>query len=373
MIPLIQNIAFTEVDSAGNLNDKAGTSKIKLPVQYFKLTDNISGNLALTNNSAHKKIILETNGKTIINTTGSPLTTDSSINLELRGTGNIQSQLKTFTSSVTDTANLGTTTISEANNSTVVVSTDSTVTQHSTVSSISGGSIFNGVPDRFGTGGNAQGNGREFAVTINGVTYSTFTSAFRQVMVDSTRSGGAWNGATVTVTGLSGGTKNATFNSDGVADTTTGSNGPNGNLARGDIKVTIGYNDSIGWMTGTFVSSFEGNNSEVATFSALPTTGNTLSNFQIGQTDPDRLIVFSNALSVPVVLTGADPFDNVTVASSATTSVERTDSTDGSFSLTGTISGTDGSGKPFALVSVNTGTGAFSTTGYTGTLSTKAF
>ena len=69
-IPLISNIGFTEVNSAGNLNTKAGTAKSKLPIQLFKLTDNISGNLTLDNDSAHKKIILDTNGKTILNENG---------------------------------------------------------------------------------------------------------------------------------------------------------------------------------------------------------------------------------------------------------------------------------------------------------------
>ena len=47
-IPFISNIGFTEVDPAGTLNDKAGTAKSKLPIQFYKLTDNISGNLTLT-------------------------------------------------------------------------------------------------------------------------------------------------------------------------------------------------------------------------------------------------------------------------------------------------------------------------------------
>ena len=116
-IPLISNIGFTEVTSAGNLNSKAGTAKSKLPVQFFRLANNISGNLTLDNDSAHKKIILDTNGNTLLNSSGSPLTTNSNINLELRGNGNVQSTSKTFTSAITDTSNLGTTTISEADNS----------------------------------------------------------------------------------------------------------------------------------------------------------------------------------------------------------------------------------------------------------------
>ena len=50
MIPFISNAAVTEVNSTGTLNDKAGESKSKLPIQIFKLTDNISGNLTMTNN-----------------------------------------------------------------------------------------------------------------------------------------------------------------------------------------------------------------------------------------------------------------------------------------------------------------------------------
>ena len=122
-IPYITNVGFTDVSSSGSLNTKAG-DKTKLPVQFFKLSDNISGNLSLDNNSAHKKIILDTNGNNITNSSGSPLTTNSSTTLELKGSGNVQSTLKTFTSSQSSTGNSGTTTISEADNSTVVVQTD---------------------------------------------------------------------------------------------------------------------------------------------------------------------------------------------------------------------------------------------------------
>ena len=66
-VPLISNVGFTEVNSSGVLNDKAGTAKSKLPVQIFKLTDNISGNLQMNADSAHKKIILDTNGNNLTN------------------------------------------------------------------------------------------------------------------------------------------------------------------------------------------------------------------------------------------------------------------------------------------------------------------
>ena len=132
-IPLISNIGFTEVNSAGVLNDKAGTAKSKLPIQLFKLTDNITGNLQLNNDTAHKKIILDTNGKTILNENGSPLTNNSSVNMELKGSGNVQSTSKTFNNNETSPNALGTTTVTVANNSTIVVSnvdTDTTVEKY---------------------------------------------------------------------------------------------------------------------------------------------------------------------------------------------------------------------------------------------------
>ena len=84
-IPLVSNLSFTEVDSSGTLNDKAGTAKSKLPGQFFKLTGNVSGNLTMTNDSAHKKIIIDTNGNTILNSSGSPITNNSSTSVELIG------------------------------------------------------------------------------------------------------------------------------------------------------------------------------------------------------------------------------------------------------------------------------------------------
>ena len=86
-IPYITNVGFTEVSSSGSLNTKAG-DKTKLPIQFFRLSGAITGALTLDNNSAHKKIILDTNGNNITNSSGSPLTTNSSTTLELKGSGN---------------------------------------------------------------------------------------------------------------------------------------------------------------------------------------------------------------------------------------------------------------------------------------------
>ena len=71
------------------------------------------------------------------------------------------------------------------------------------------------------------------------------------------------------------------------------------------------------------------------------------------------------------MLSGADPFDGVTVNSGATASSSSTNSTDGTYNITMTISGNDGSSRPYALAKVNNGTGTvdFTTQGYTGTRS----
>lgn len=85
-----------------------------------------------------------------------------------------------------------------------------------------------------------------------------------------------------------------------------------------------------------------------------------------------RTIAFTNNLAISCVLTGADPFDSVTVAAGATNTQTRS-TTDGSFSLTGTISGSDGSSRPFALKDINDGSGSVDETAYTGTKSVSAF
>ena len=121
-IPLISNLSFTKVSSSGNLNDKVPATRINLPIQYFQNVDNISGNLTLDDNDSHKKVILDTQDKTVLNTTGSPLTNDNpNTAIDLRGSGNIQSQLKSHTVSVSNTAYTGTTTVTALNNSLVVV------------------------------------------------------------------------------------------------------------------------------------------------------------------------------------------------------------------------------------------------------------
>ena len=93
---------------------------------------------------------------------------------------------------------------------------------------------------------------------------------------------------------------------------------------------------------------------------------------RLPSTQNNRVLTFTNNLAISCVLSGADPYDGVTVSAGATAVVTRSDSTDGSFNVTGTISGTNGSSQPFALAEVNSGTGSINTSAYTGTLSASA-
>ena len=82
----------------------------------------------MNNDSAHKKIILDTDGKKFINTNGSPLTQNSSTALELKGSGNVKSELLTSTLTQTDATHTGTTNFANSDSSTIVVSDEGTDT-----------------------------------------------------------------------------------------------------------------------------------------------------------------------------------------------------------------------------------------------------
>jgi len=351
-IPLISNIGFTEVDSAGTLNDKAGTAKSKLPIQFFKLTDNISGNLTLNNDSAHKKIILDTNGNNILNPNGSPLTTNSSTTLELIGSGNVQSTLKTSTATQSSTGHTGSTTFSNSDSSTIVVSnvdTDTTVEKYVDAS------------------GNYAYNGS--TIDSSGVT---------------TVGGSTPNASTIFGSGSS--TQYGINITDGltaaqyIGDTAVGGSSPVGNgyqlyIAQippntvSQLRMDEYANISIGQYSG----SVGGHNRYSGTTNhQLNFSGTRRLWWRYVRSGNDRSLVFTNNLAISCVLSGADPFDGVTVSAGATATSTRTNSTDGSFNITMTISGSDGSSQPYALAVVNSGTGSLDTSGYSGTFSASA-
>ena len=388
-IPLISNVGFTEVDSSGSLNTKAG-DRTKLPIQFFRLSDNISGNLSLDNNSAHKKIILDTNGNNITNSSGSPITNNSSTTLELKGSGNVQSTLKTFTSSGSSN-----TTISEADNSTVTVQTDTYEFDTLLVNDVRpdpGNSFGTGGGVSFGDGNTTvtkPNTGSATGMLVNETYYNTSTAtnfggvgltnvnrsdfgmSFTHAFVeDGTRisgriSGPSSPGGTGGTSTFDGGTSkrpstNTTHSHAGSTYRFMKWNGAlvgvnKGNSGSFDIEIFI---DSA---TGKAVVAIIGGRGAFNQIRNVSVTGPTAG----------RRFIFTNNLAISCVLSGSDPF-NATVSAGATNQVDR-DSTDSSFSLTGTISGNDGSSRPFALKDINDGSGSVDETAYTGTKSVSAF
>ena len=382
-IPLVSNLGFTEVDSSGTLNDKAGTAKSKLPVQFFKLTDNVSGNLTMTNDSAHKKIIIDTNGNTILNSSGSPITNNSSIDVELIGSGNVQSTLKTFTSSESSTSNTGVTTIATADNSTMAITTG----DHTFVGTFIDDNRSAGGGASFGDGnttvtkpntGSASGmlvnesyystaNASNFGgVGLDNINRSDFAMSFTHAFLED---GLPISGAIVGPSGPS--------SFDGVSATT-----PNTNTTHSHAGATyrfMRWNSALRGVnngnSGTFaIEMFINSANGHAVVAIVGGRGafNQIKNVDVKGVTAGRRFTFTNNLAISCVLSGADPYDGVTVGAGAT-AVSNRDSTDGSFSITGTVSGNDGSSQPFSVKPVNDGTGDIVVSSHTGTRSASAF
>ena len=386
MIPFLSNVGFTTVSSSGTLNDKAGTSKSKLPVQVFRLTDNISGNLTMSNDSAHKKIILDTNGNNITNSSGSPITNNSSTALEIIGSGNVQSTLKTFTATQASDSYTGTTTPSNSDSSTVIVDDDHTYSatgQSVTFASLS--SIRPVVP-----------SGTTSVVSGSNVTAGTTLSTSQTQTVLGTTSSPNITSATVTIGGTVTTVSNPSSTISASGTTLLALHGQQTNLAHQMYAVGNGwgfsgtafsmYNYHYAWSEDTQNYSdgprFTGHSDNYGIGSGNGGTGLGTGNVSGGVTNvvvsgvtvvtTGRRIRFTNNLAIAVAITGDDnPFGSVSVSAGATQSVDR-DSTDGSFAIVGTISGNDGSSQPYALAPVNNGTGSIVTSGLTGTLSASA-
>jgi hypothetical protein len=385
-IPLCSNVAITKitqslVDSNSSvLNDMAGTAKSKLPVQYFQLDENISGNLTLNNDAAHKKIILDTNGRTLLNPAGSPLTNNSSTNLELKGSGNVQSTLKTSTLEQTDATHTGTTNFANSDSSTIVVSdvgTDTTVEKYIDITRTSNSNGQASV-DLTGSQVDSAGN-----ITVGSTTpgASTIFSA----------------GSTNNGFSIANGSQSVVF----IGDTATSSSSPNSYNYRLYIGTTANTTIALNTYEYANISSGYGNlgfggkfsyhngngNSHTFGFSGMWTVGPDYSGgeagiggltftrrmwFRVIRSGNDRSFVFTNNLNIACVLSGSDPFDGATVAGNGgTETVTTSNSTDGTYNITMTISGNDGNSRPYALAKVNNGTGTvdFTTQGYTGTRS----
>lgn len=386
-IPLVSNVGFTEVtqslvdSNSGVLNDIAGTAKSKLPLQYFKLGENISGNLTMNNDSAHKKIILDTDGKNLINTNGSPLTQNSSTALELKGSGNVKSELLTSTLTQTDATHTGTTNFANSDSSTIVVSdvgTDTTVEKYIDITRTSNSNGQAGA-DLTGAQVDSAGN-----ITVGSTTPGASTIF---------SSGSTNNGFSI-----ANGNQSVVF----IGDTTTASSSPNSynyrlyigttanttialnpyeyaNIGSGTSYANMGFGGKMGYHNGN-------GNSHTFGFTGMWTTPPDFSGgeagiggltftrrmwFRVIRSGNDRSFVFTNNLNIACVLSGADPFDNVSVNAGETATSTTSNSTDGTYNITMTISGNDGNSHPYALAKLNNGTGTvdLTTQGYTGTRS----
>jgi len=382
-IPLISNLSFTKVSSSGTLNDKVPSTRINLPVQYFKNVDNISGNLTLDDNTAHKKVILDTQNKTIINTVGSPLTNDNpNTTMDLKGSGDIQSQLKSHTVTVTDDAYTGTTTVTSLNDSLVIV--DDSHTYETTVVNDernAGGGVSFG--DGSTTVRNPSTNNNESWL----VNETYYTTAYTSLIGGTSMSGANRSDFAMSFTHA--------FLEDGtpISGALTGPGGPSSYDGRTAPDPSVNSTHTISGSTYRYMKwddcivGVNNGNSGVFDFYAFidVNTGklvfamnqgrgafNQIKNVEIVGTVNGRKIRFTNNLSIPAFLTGGNPFTDVSVNSSATVTATR-NSTIGSFEITASITGSNGSGQPYALVSVNNGTGSINTTDYTGTFSVRAF
>ena len=383
-IPLIGNVGFTEISSAGSLTTAAST-KIGLPIQLFKLTSSISGQLTLTENSNHKKVIIDTNGNNIINSSGSPLNVDcpSGVPVELKGSGNVQSTVKTFTSAVTDTSNTGTTTIAEAGNSTLAVTTNHTFTEQ-TVDlnrSAGGGNTFTDFDTTVKRPQDSSNSNRRanpsffttaFATSFGGKSLDnanrsdfgiSFTHAFLE---DGTPISGALVGPSgpSTFDGVS--AVQPTTNTTHTVGSDTyrymffdnalvGVN--NGNSGNFDIEIFVDVN------TGKLVIGIIGGRGAF----------NQIKNVDVFTTSTGRKFTFTNNTSHTITLSGGDPYSSTSVSASGTGVVNR-DSTDGSFSITGTFPDTNDAGAPLSSLGLNeTSSTTVNVDNHTGTNSVKAF
>ena len=348
MIPLLPNIGYAEIDSAGTINDAMGSTKSQLPIQFFRLTENISGNLTIADDASHKKIILDTNGKTITNSSGAPITNNSSTTVEIKGSGNIQSTLKTFTLAVTSNSNTGTSTFSNSDSSTVVVSAEDRTADISASGGVSVAKGFGGsmsgantfyfpISELITLPANPGGNTGD----LSGGANTSVRQLFTVVGGGNLTNVQAGAGFSVTVDG--------TVHT--APDSTSSTTAAFGNLVFQDFG-------------NGRMRIFGRNNGADLSVSAMRIPNNVIDN-------GNRLFTYTNNLAISVILSGDDPFNDITVSAGATATFTRT-STDGSFNITGTVSGNDSDSQPFVLTPVNNGSGDISTTAYTGTLSASA-
>lgn len=386
--PLISNLGFTEVSASGSLNDKAG-AKINLPIQLFKLTGNVSGQLSLSSTTNHKKVILDTNGFSIENTDAPlNLATPGSVKVELKGNGTIKATNRTFTISQGTSSHTGTNTSNGGDGSTLVTNTSHTYTEQ-VINDIrpdpgnsfgsGGGTSWN---DNFSTDavrvvdGDNRGNIRAHQTYFNtstatkfggklltNVIRSDFSMTFTHAFVeDGARTGGP-------ITGVGGSfppTHNATYSISG-----TNNNGTyrfcrwfsafqrvnNGNAGPTGIEIYVDANT---------------NKAVVALMNGRPSFCQ-IRDVKCFNTATGRNFTFTNNSDQTVTMGGSNnPLSGSSCAPGATLTGTR-NSTDGTLNVTATVPATDASGNPNALADLNAGSALLDSSQHSGITSEKAF
>ena len=381
-----------------------------MPVQLFKLSGAITGNLQMNNDAAHKKIILDTNGSDLTNTAGSPITNNSSTTLELKGSGNVRNLKTSFTVSG---SGIGTTTIADTNSSTIGRVSD----PHYPQTSVSGGyqpafgqgspnsnSIFvisdgnTGGFNSFGSswrlrvpsgqtwkvGSDILSSGTTLSASQNNIAIGASSSfnlitAFGVVRNDNPNVGDNAYSRPVSgwQSGFNGGSDNYLIFTMSLGTVAVGDPdfGSTTQVAKQNHLVyDVGNGRWEGRKSTTNSSKFTASTSSLGYHDngrrGNQTPPQTIT-LLINKQEDRRTFTFTNNLSISCVLDGINPFDTTVSAGAAVTSTRV--GTDDSFDITGTISGSDGSSRPFALGGINDGTGSVDETNYTGTRSASAF
>ena len=134
-IPFVAQLGFAEVDSSGPIVALSGTADAA--VQYYRLTQSVNGVITIPDNTKHKKIILDVNGKTIGGGGPSPIIhNNDSTELTLRGDGFITSSGSLpFSGSGTGSATVDSATQGLGSTGSVVIATSDNTPKYPNVDS----------------------------------------------------------------------------------------------------------------------------------------------------------------------------------------------------------------------------------------------
>ena len=383
--PLISNLGFTEVNSAGSLNTKAG-AKINLPIQLYKLTGNVSGQLTLDSTTNHKKVILDTNGFDIDNGSDAPLDMDTpgGTTVELKGTGAIRATGKTTTITQSDASHTGTTTAGSGDTTQVLVDTNHTYTE-TQINDIrpdpgnsygSGGGVSWNDNYRITVGYPPTGSNRG-STAVNQTYYNTstgtkfggkmltnvirsdFSMTFTHAFVeDGNRTDGP-------ITGVGG--------SFPPTNNTTHTVGGNTYRFCRWFSAFQRVNNGNAGQTGVAIYLNTNNQQAVVELENGRPSFCQIRDVKCFSTETGRKFTFTNNTDHTVTMGGTNnPVSGTSVAAGGSLTGTR-NSEDGSYNITATLPNTDGSGNPLAIHDLNKGTALLDSSQHTGITSVKGF